>query len=150
MCSIDMECGIILLHILLIVVLQHYCKLKEQMEGKQFYSALKTLEQLEHTYLPPVKGLATESYNVHTVSATLCMLPPLCLRYTFSDLLSREILKLRESIQDQSSDELTVNLMSVKPQLFHSYFFTGFSCRCAGKVYIYWRGCHAPGVRCPA
>lgn len=37
------------------------------------------------------------------------MLPPLCLRYTFSDLLSREILKLRESIQDQSSDELTVN-----------------------------------------
>ena len=44
---------------LVIVVLQHYCKLKEQMEGKQFYSALKTLEQLEHTYLPPVKGLAT-------------------------------------------------------------------------------------------
>ena len=37
-------------------VLQQYCKLKEQMESKEFYSALKTLEQLEHTSLPQVKG----------------------------------------------------------------------------------------------
>lgn len=38
------------------VVLQQYCKLKDQMEAREFYSALKTLEQLEHTYLPQVKG----------------------------------------------------------------------------------------------
>lgn len=38
------------------IVLQQYCKLKEQMEAREFYSALKTLEQLEHTYLPQVKG----------------------------------------------------------------------------------------------
>jgi hypothetical protein len=75
---------------LCVPVLQHYCKLKEQMEGKQFYSALKTLEQLEHTYLPPVRG------------------------YTFSDLLSKEILELRKSIQDQSSDELTDFLADVR------------------------------------
>lgn len=31
------------------------------------------------------------------------------LRYTFSDLLNKEIPKLRSSIQDQSSDELTVS-----------------------------------------
>ena len=37
-------------------VLQQYCKLNEQMEEKQYYSALKTLEQLEHTFLPRVRG----------------------------------------------------------------------------------------------
>lgn len=75
---------------LCIPVLQQYCKLKEQMEAREFYSALKTLEQLEHTYLPQVKG------------------------YTFSDLLNKEIPKLRNSIQDQSSDELTDFLANVR------------------------------------
>jgi len=37
-------------------VLELFCKLLEQMEAKQYYSALKTLEQLEHTYLPRVSG----------------------------------------------------------------------------------------------
>ena len=41
---------------LCIPVLQHYCKLNEQMEQRQYYSALKTLEQLEHTFLPRVRG----------------------------------------------------------------------------------------------
>jgi hypothetical protein len=75
---------------LCVPVLQQYCQLKDQMEGKQFYSALKTLEQLEHTSLPQVKG------------------------YTFSDLLSREIPKLRRSIQDQSNAELTDFLADVR------------------------------------
>ena len=56
------------------------------MEEKQYYSALKTLEQLEHTLLPPVKG------------------------YIFSDLLSQQIPQLRQSIQDSSKAELTVSL----------------------------------------
>ena len=67
------------------IVLQQYCKLREQMDERQYYSALKTLEQLEHNFLPPVKG------------------------YIFSDLLSKEIPKIRVSILDQSNAELTVS-----------------------------------------
>ena len=66
-------------------VLQQYCKLNEQMNRRQYYSALKTLEQLEHTLLPPVKG------------------------YIFSDLLKKEIPKIRKSIEDESNAELTVS-----------------------------------------
>ena len=47
---------------LCIPVLQHYCKLNEQMEQRQYYSALKTLEQLEHTFLPRVRGYVTTSH----------------------------------------------------------------------------------------
>ena len=85
------------------IVLQQYCQLKDQMEGKQFYSALKTLEQLEHTSLPQVKGyLCYQTWKLEN-SASLT-------RYTFSDLLSREIPKLRRSIPDQSNAELTVSV----------------------------------------
>ncbi len=59
------------------------------MTEKQYYSALKTLEQLEHTLLPPVKG------------------------YIFSDLLSQQIPQLRQSIQDSSKAELTVSSLSL-------------------------------------
>ena len=38
----------------LFVVLETYGKLREQMKSKRYYPALKTLEQLEHTYLPRV------------------------------------------------------------------------------------------------
>lgn len=67
------------------IVLEQYCKLKDQMEEKQYYSALKTLEQLEHTYLPRIKN------------------------YFFSELLGEEIPLLRTSIEDQSKEELTVS-----------------------------------------
>jgi len=33
-----------------------YGKLQDQMTSKRFYPALKTLEQLEHTYLPRVSS----------------------------------------------------------------------------------------------
>ena len=88
------------------IVLQQYCQLKDQMEGKQFYSALKTLEQLEHTSLPQVKGYLVHKLEIGELSYSL----PLFARYTFSDLLSREIPKLRRSIQDQSNAELTVSV----------------------------------------
>ena len=93
------------------VVLQQYCKLNMQMDQRQYYSALKTLEQLEHTFLPPVKG------------------------YIFSDLLSKEIPKLCKSIQDKSRAELTVRrddlylhteseyTHSYGPLVFPSFFF---------------------------
>lgn len=67
------------------LVLQEYCKLNDQMEDKEYYAALKTLELLEHTYLPRVRG------------------------YIFSELLSTEIPKIRNSIQTKSRDELTVS-----------------------------------------
>ena len=71
------------------------------MEEKQFYSALKTLEQLEHTFLPQVKGYV--NIMIIIVSLITCVF-----RYTFSDLLVKEIPKLRKSIEDQSNDELKV------------------------------------------
>ena len=70
---------------MLLAVLEQYCKLKDQMEEKQYYSALKTLEQLEHTYLPRSK------------------------KYFFAELLAAEIPKLRASIENQSKEELTVS-----------------------------------------
>lgn len=66
-------------------VLDMYRKLQALMNDKQFYSALKTLEQLEHTYLPRVKG------------------------YMFSDLLAKEIPEMRKSIERKSKSELTVS-----------------------------------------
>ncbi len=66
-------------------MLQEYCRLNDQMEHREYYSALKTLELLEHTYLPRVRG------------------------YIFSELLSTEIPKIRNSIQNQSRAELTVS-----------------------------------------
>ena len=62
-----------------------YRKLQALMKENQFYSALKTLEQLEHTYLPRVKG------------------------YMFSDLLAKEIPEMRKSIERKSKSELTVS-----------------------------------------
>lgn len=37
-------------------VLELYGKLQDQMAAKQYYHALKILEQLEHTFLPRVRG----------------------------------------------------------------------------------------------
>ena len=53
---------------LCIPVLQHYCKLNEQMEQRQYYSALKTLEQLEHTFLPRVRGYVATAPSPHPTS----------------------------------------------------------------------------------
>ena len=36
--------------------LELYCQLEDQMEKRQYYEALKTLEQLEHTMLPQISG----------------------------------------------------------------------------------------------
>lgn len=56
------------------------------MKERHYYSALKTLEQLEHIHLPRVRG------------------------YIFSELLAEEIPRMRESIQRQSMSELKVKI----------------------------------------
>ncbi len=65
-------------------VLEMYSKLQDLMQEKQFYSALKTLEQLEHIHLPRVRG------------------------YIFSEALAKEIPNVRLSIENQSKAELKV------------------------------------------
>ena len=66
------------------VVLEMYSKLQDLMTEKQFYSALKTLEQLEHIHLPRVRG------------------------YIFSEALAKEIPNVRLSIENQSQAEFRV------------------------------------------
>merc|ERR1712002_359655 len=55
-------------------VLETYGKLRDQMKNKRYYPALKTLEQLEHTYLPRVS------------------------KYRFSQVMCDTIPKVRDSI----------------------------------------------------
>ncbi|XP_072027569.1 exocyst complex component 6B-like isoform X2 [Amphiura filiformis] len=71
-------------------VLEMYCKLNEQMDNKRYYPALKTLEQLEHTYLPRVK------------------------RYRFCEEMAENIPKLREGIKDASMSDLKDFLESIR------------------------------------
>ncbi|XP_066277850.1 exocyst complex component 6B-like isoform X2 [Branchiostoma lanceolatum] len=71
-------------------VLEMYIKLKEQMDQKRYYPALKTLEQLEHTYLPRVS------------------------RYRFSKIMADAIPRLRESIKDASMSDLKDFLESIR------------------------------------
>ncbi|XP_071090028.1 exocyst complex component 6B-like isoform X1 [Haliotis cracherodii] len=71
-------------------VLELYGKLQEQMKNRRFYPALKTLEQLEHTYLPRV------------------------ISHWFSQTMSEAIPKLREKIKEASMSELKDFLESIR------------------------------------
>ncbi|CAH1783134.1 unnamed protein product, partial [Owenia fusiformis] len=71
-------------------VLETYGKLKEQMKTKRYYPALKTLEQLEHTYLPRVS------------------------KYRFSQIMSETIPHLRERIKDASMSDLKDFLENIR------------------------------------
>ncbi|ESO97021.1 hypothetical protein LOTGIDRAFT_115306, partial [Lottia gigantea] len=71
-------------------VLEMYGKLQEQMKHKRYYPALKTLEQLEHTYLPRV------------------------MTHWFSQTMSNAIPKLREQIKVASMSELKDFLESIR------------------------------------
>jgi hypothetical protein len=75
---------------LCIPVLETYGKLQSLMDQKHYYSALKTLEQLEHIYLPRVRG------------------------YIFSELLAEDIPNKRTLIENQSMSELKVYLEKVR------------------------------------
>ena len=43
-----------------LTALQMFCQLEDQMEKRQYYEALKTLEQLEHSLLPQISGYVQE------------------------------------------------------------------------------------------
>ncbi|KAJ8316919.1 hypothetical protein KUTeg_004823 [Tegillarca granosa] len=71
-------------------VLEMYGKLQDQMKTKRYYPALKTLEQLEHTYLPRVSD------------------------HWFSQTMAEAIPKLREKIKDASMSELKDFLENIR------------------------------------
>ncbi|XP_028916298.1 exocyst complex component 6 isoform X2 [Ornithorhynchus anatinus] len=71
-------------------VLEMYSKLKEQMSVKKYYSALKTMEQLENTYFPRVS------------------------QYRFCQIMIENLPKLREEIKDISMSDLKDFLESIR------------------------------------
>ncbi|XP_018416706.1 PREDICTED: exocyst complex component 6B isoform X5 [Nanorana parkeri] len=71
-------------------VLEMYSKLQVQMKTKRHYPALKTLEQLEHTYLPQVS------------------------HYRFCHIMVDNIPKLREEIKEVSMSDLKDFLESIR------------------------------------
>ncbi|KAG8435201.1 hypothetical protein GDO86_013225 [Hymenochirus boettgeri] len=70
--------------------LEMYSKLKDQINGKRYYSALKTMEQLENLYLPQVA------------------------QYTFCQIMSETLPKLREEIKEISLSGLKDFLESIR------------------------------------
>ncbi|OXB72253.1 UNVERIFIED_CONTAM: hypothetical protein H355_012677 [Colinus virginianus] len=71
-------------------VLEMYSKLKEQMKIKRYYSALKTMEQLENLYLPRVS------------------------QYRFCQIMIENLPKLREEIKEISMSDLKDFLESIR------------------------------------
>ncbi|XP_045073899.1 LOW QUALITY PROTEIN: exocyst complex component 6 [Coregonus clupeaformis] len=75
---------------LCIPVLEMYSKLKEQLESKRYYAALKTMEQLEKVSIPRVG------------------------RYRFCQIMAENLPKLREDIKDISMSDLKDFLESIR------------------------------------
>ncbi|XP_052772007.1 exocyst complex component 6B-like isoform X2 [Mya arenaria] len=71
-------------------VLEMYGKLQDQMKEKRFYPALKTLEQLEHTYLPRVSS------------------------HWFSQTMAEAIPQLRNRIKEASMSDLKDFLENIR------------------------------------
>ncbi|XP_062957989.1 exocyst complex component 6 isoform X4 [Cynocephalus volans] len=71
-------------------VLEMYSKLNEQMSAKRYYSALKTMEQLENVYFPRVS------------------------QYRFCQLMIENLPKLREAIKEISMSDLKDFLESIR------------------------------------
>ncbi|KAL4640122.1 exocyst complex component 6 isoform X4 [Arapaima gigas] len=75
---------------LCIPVLEMYSKLKEQLDSKRYYSALKTMEQLEKIYIPRVS------------------------QYRFCQIMAENLPKLREEIKEISMSDLKDFLESIR------------------------------------
>ncbi|KAG5855397.1 exocyst complex component 6 isoform X3 [Anguilla rostrata] len=75
---------------LCIPVLEMYSKLKEQLDSKRYYAALKTMEQLENTYIPRVS------------------------HYRFCQIMAETLPKLREEIKEISMSDLKDFLESIR------------------------------------
>ncbi|XP_046888012.1 exocyst complex component 6 isoform X1 [Hypomesus transpacificus] len=75
---------------LCIPVLEMYSKLKEQLESKRYYAALKTMEQLENIYIPRVS------------------------QYRFCQIMAENLPRLREEIKEISMSDLKDFLESIR------------------------------------
>ncbi|XP_058882487.1 exocyst complex component 6-like isoform X3 [Acipenser ruthenus] len=75
---------------LCIPVLEMYSKLKEQLDSKRYYAALKTMEQLENIYIPRVS------------------------KYKFCQIMAETLPKLREEIKEISMSDLKDFLESIR------------------------------------
>ncbi|XP_060884160.1 exocyst complex component 6 isoform X1 [Labrus mixtus] len=75
---------------LCIPVLEMYSKLKEQLESKRYYAALKTMEQLEKVYIPRVS------------------------HYRFCQIMAENLPRLREEIKEISMSDLKDFLESIR------------------------------------
>ncbi|XP_046709470.1 exocyst complex component 6 isoform X3 [Silurus meridionalis] len=75
---------------LCIPVLEMYSKLKEQLESKRYYAALKTMEQLENISIPRVS------------------------QYRFCQIMAETLPKLREEIKEISMSDLKDFLESIR------------------------------------
>nr|CAG4644587.1 EOG090X01NK [Leptodora kindtii] len=71
-------------------VLRAYIKLQQQMSGKRYYPALKTLEQLEHIHLPNIS------------------------QYRFCEHLKKSLSRVRESIKEASMTDLKDFLENIR------------------------------------
>ncbi|CAN9508720.1 unnamed protein product [Ophioblennius macclurei] len=75
---------------LCIPVLEMYSKLKEQLDSKRYYAALKTMEQLEKVFIPRVS------------------------QYRFCQIMAENLPRLREDIKDVSMSDLKDFLESIR------------------------------------
>ncbi|XP_029311497.1 exocyst complex component 6 isoform X4 [Cottoperca gobio] len=75
---------------LCIPVLEMYSKLKEQLESKRYYAALKTMEQLEKFFIPRVS------------------------QYRFCQIMAENLPRLREEIKEISMSDLKDFLESIR------------------------------------
>uniref|UniRef100_A0A8C9SWJ5 Exocyst complex component n=1 Tax=Scleropages formosus TaxID=113540 RepID=A0A8C9SWJ5_SCLFO len=75
---------------LCIPVLEMYSKLKEQLDSKRYYAALKTMEQLQNIYIPRVS------------------------QYRFCQIMAENLPKLREEIKEISMSDLKDFLESIR------------------------------------
>ncbi|XP_033975699.1 exocyst complex component 6 isoform X3 [Trematomus bernacchii] len=75
---------------LCIPVLEMYSKLKEQLESKRYYAALKTMEQLEKVFIPRVS------------------------QYRFCRIMAENLPRLREEIKEISMSDLKDFLESIR------------------------------------
>ncbi|KAG7282566.1 hypothetical protein CRUP_001141 [Coryphaenoides rupestris] len=71
-------------------VLEMYSKLKEQLESKRYYAALKTMEQLEKVYIPRVS------------------------QYRFCQIMAENLPRLRDQIKEISMSDLKDFLESIR------------------------------------
>ncbi|KXJ11782.1 exocyst complex component 6B [Exaiptasia diaphana] len=73
-------------------VLDMHAKLSDQMSNRRYYPALKTLEQLEHTYLPRIK------------------------KFRFAEIMKNSIPIFRENIKEASMSDLRDFLESIRKE----------------------------------